>query len=141
MMLTNILKARGLGDDDKDAMQSLLKVWRGVQQRNSLKKKYYEGDITPPDIGLQIIPENVQIIEHCDWPRKAVTSVAERSRFDGFVFEGDYHDDGLEQIVATSAFKNAFNLHIPSELVHGCMFGTVGTFNGQTQTCRRIRDC
>lgn len=132
-MLTNILKARGLGDDDKDAMQSLLKVWRGVQRRNSLKKKYYEGDITPPDIGLQIIPENVQIAEHCDWPRKAVTSVSERSRFDGFVFEGDYKDAGLEQTVASSAFKNAFNLHIPSELVHGCMFGTVGTFNGQTQ--------
>lgn len=132
-MLTNILKARGLGDNDKDAMNSLLKVWRSVQRRNSLKKKYYEGDITPPDIGLQIIPENVQIEEHCDWPRKAVTSVSERSRFDGFVFEGDYRDKGLEQTVATSAFKNAFNLHIPSELVHGCMFGTVGTYNGQTQ--------
>lgn len=132
-MLTNILKARNLGSDDADTMQSLLKVWKGVQQRNDRKKRYYEGDITPPDIGLDIIPDSVQVTEHCDWPRKAVTSVSERSRFDGFVFEGDYKDDGLERVVADSAFKNAFNLHIPSELVHGCMFGTVGTYNGQTQ--------
>lgn len=132
-MLTNILKARGLSDDDKDVMQALLKVWKSVQARNERKKRYYEGDITPPDIGLEIIPENVQIVEHCDWPRKAVTSVSERSKFDGFVFEGDYKDEGLEQTVATSAFKNAFNLHIPSELVHGCMFGTVGRYNNQTQ--------
>lgn len=133
MLLTNILKATGLGDDEKDIMQSLLKVWKDVQMRNSLKKRYYEGDIIPPDIGLDIIPENVQIEEHCDWPRKAVTSVSERSRFDGFVFEGDYRDSGLERAVADSTFKNAYNLHIPSELVHGCMFGTVGRYNGKTQ--------
>lgn len=133
MSLTCIEKATGLGSAEKDTLQSLLKVYRGVQRRNDAKRRYYEGDVRPADIGLDIIPDSVNIVEHCDWPRKAVTSVSERSRFDGYVFEGDYKDEGLARIITESAFKNAFNLHIPSELVHGCMFGTVGTYNGKTQ--------
>lgn len=131
--LENIEAAKNLDSDAKDALTALLKVFRRVATRNRKKKSYYEGDVKPVDIGLDIIPKNVNIPEHCDWPRKAVTSVSERSRFDSFVFNGDQKDDGLEKIVAQNSFKNAFNLNLPSELIHGCMFGTVGQFNGQTQ--------
>ena len=131
--LTNIENAKNLSGDEKDTLESLLKVFRSVSARNSKKTKYYEGDVTPSSIGLDIIPKNVNIVEHCDWPRKAVTAVSERSRFDGFVFGSDYKDEGLANAVADNAFKNAFNLHIPSELTHGCMFGTVGKFGDHVQ--------
>lgn len=130
--LANIENASGLGAMEKDALLALLNVYRNVLQRNTILKNYYEGDVQPGPIGIDIVPEGVNVTANCDWPRKAVTSVAERCLFDGFVFSAGYQDEGLDKILTDNAFKSAFNLNTPSELIHGCMFGTVGTFNGQT---------
>lgn len=132
-VLQNLEKARNLSDDAKEALESLVKVYRRVLSRNRKLKEYFEGDVTPPDVGIDTLPEGVKVEEHCDWPRKAVTSVSERTRFDGFVFAGNYDDAELKRAMADNEFKNAFNLHVPSELIHGCMFGTVGTYNGKVQ--------
>lgn len=130
--LPNIENARGLGAIERDALLALLGVFRSVGQRNARLKNYYEGDIQPAPIGIDIIPHGVNVDANCDWPRKAVTSVAERCQFDGFVFNGDYQDDGLDKVLLDNAFKSAFNLNTPSELIHGCMFGTVGSFQDKT---------
>lgn len=130
--LPNIENASNLGAIEKDNLLSLLNVYRSVLSRNARLKNYYEGDIQPASIGIDIVPDGVKVDAHCDWPRKAVTSVSERCRFDGFVFNGDYQDANLEKVLQDNSFKMAFNLNLPSELIHGCMFGTVGTFNGKT---------
>lgn len=130
--LPNIENASGLSSVEKDALLALLNVYRSVGLRNARLKNYYEGDVQPKPIGIDIVPEGVKVEANCDWPRKAVTSVAERCQFDGFVFNGDYQDKGLDKVILDNAFKSAFNLNTPSELIHGCMFGTVGSFNGKT---------
>lgn len=130
--LPNIENASNLGSIEKDALLALLNVYRTVLDRNAKLKSYYEGDVQPSSIGIDIVPDGVKINAHCDWPRKAVTSVSERCRFDGFVFNGEYQDAGLDNTMQSNAFKMAFNLNLPSELIHGCMFGTVGSFEGKT---------
>lgn len=130
--LANIENASGLGSTEKEALLALLNVYKNVMARNAKLKSYYEGDIQPANIGIDVIPKGVNVDSHCDWPRKAVTSVSERCRFDGFVFNGDYQDDELNKVITNNAFKMAFNLNVPSELIHGCMFGTVGSFNEKT---------
>lgn len=130
--LPNIENASNLGSIEKDALLALLNVYRTVLSRNAKLKSYYESDVEPSSIGIDVVPDGVNVAANCDWPRKAVTSVSERCRFDGFVFNGEYQDDGLEHIMQDNAFKMAFNLNLPSELIHGCMFGTVGTYNGKT---------
>lgn len=131
--LSNIERASRLKKPEQEVIENLCTVLSSVNSRNQRLKRYYEGDVEPSSIGIDIVPESVVITPHCDWPRKAVTSVSERTRFDGFVFDGGYKDDGLNAVMEANAFKASFNLHTPSELIHGCMFGTVGTFAGKTQ--------
>ena len=41
-------------------------------------------------------------------------------------------DEGLAKVVKDNNLIGSFNRHTPSELIHGCMFGTVGKFNSKT---------
>lgn len=125
------LNAPGLAKNDKDTLETLIGINGNLSYRNAEKVAYYEGDVQPADIGVSVLPPSVQIVEHCDWPRKAVTSVSERSRFSGFVFNDDYTDADLDNIVRDNALVGAYNRHVHSELIHGCMFATVGQYDGK----------
>ena len=130
--LQNLEKASGLGTRS-EIIESLLNRMSSVSDRNKRLQEYYEGDFNPPGIGIDTIPDTAKVEMGCDWPRKAVTSVSERTRFDGFVFNGDYRDSGLENIVLENALVSNFNLNIPNELTVGCMFGTVGKWRDKCQ--------
>lgn len=132
-ILPSIELAASLDSQAKEALTELLNVYKNVNVRNESLRKYYESDFVPKDIGIDVLPHDVSVEANCDWPRKAVTSVAERCHFDGFVFNNSYTDQNLDNAIENNAFKSAFNLHIPSELIHGCMFGTVGRFNDKVQ--------
>lgn len=119
------LEAAGLDPADKVILEALIEVYDGVSKRNAELRDYYEGDITPPSIGIDNVPVNVHVDMHCDWPRKAVTSVSERARLDCFTFAGNESDPTLARIVTDNDLVGAFNRHVSSELMHGCMFGTV----------------
>lgn len=125
MDLPGIELARGLSREDRGALEELLDAARAVEPRNRLLDEYYEGSSRPRPIGVDNIPDEVGPDVRVDWARKAVTSVSERVRMDGFVFEGDYHDEALERVDRLNNINDAFNRHVASELVHGCMFATV----------------
>lgn len=133
MNLPNIEKASDLGIEEKETLESLLNLKSTVSARNAGLLAYYEGDIKPKDIGIATIPDSVYVDVNCDWPRKAVTSVAERTRFDGYVFDNQYTDEGLERVIQDNNLVSSYNLNIPGELTIGCMFGTVGRYNDTTQ--------
>ncbi|WP_303249714.1 phage portal protein [uncultured Slackia sp.] len=123
--LHDIDKAAGLAPADAAVLSQLLSVFKDRAQRNGLLAKYYEAKQPTPSIGVDNIPENVQVGARCDWASKAVTSVSERVRMDGFGFAGDYRDPVLEEVERSCRLSASFNRHVASELVHGCMFVTV----------------
>lgn len=125
MDLTGILRASGADAADVETMRQLLDVHKSVSSHNRLLDLYYESEQPTPSIGIDNIPDCVDPGVRCDWAAKAVTSVSERVRLDGFVFEDDYEDEGLSRIVERNHLNDAFNRHVASELVNGCMFATV----------------
>lgn len=123
--LPNITRAAGLSAEDGETLGELIEVSQAVAQRNRTLDAYYESEQVTPDIGIDNIPACVDPGVRCDWARKAVTSVSERVRMDGFTFAGDYSDQTLDAIDAANHISDAFNRHVASELTHGCMFATV----------------
>lgn len=126
MNLGNIRNAEGLGPDDQAVLKSLLRVMRSHRARNQRLVDYYRGDVVPPNIGVDTIPESVNLIERCDWPKKAVEAVAERSRLSGFVFDGGAQDEAMQRIIMDNDLIGAYHRHVHTELIHGVMFATVG---------------
>lgn len=123
--LSNITNAAGLDAGAKTALEQLVEVYKKHQGTNRMLGQYYECKQPTPSIGIDNIPETVDIPTRCDWAAKAVTSVSERVRMSGFTFAGDYRDATLERIERMSGLSAGFNRHVASELVHGCMFATV----------------
>lgn len=128
--LSGISHAEGLDKERKRTVDALLDVYNRVNGpggRNAERRKYFEGDIQPKDIGISTVPEEVreQIKEACDWPRLVVDAVAERSRFQGFEFEDGGVDDVLADVCRDNAVMANYTRFLPSELVHGCMAATV----------------
>lgn len=125
MSLTNIENAKGLPVEHRQTIEALLDVHRNVNARNEKLRNYYEGDIEPPSIGIDNLPDTVDVPMRCDWPRKAVTSVSERARLDCFTFSGGESDPTLTRIVRDNDLVGSYNRHVSSELMQGCMFATV----------------
>ena len=125
MNLPGITNAAGLGAADRDALSELVERAQAVEPRNRLLDAYYEGEQDTPGIGIDNIPDSVGPGVRSDWARKAVTSVSERVRMDGFTFAGDYEDEDFGRIELENDLSGAFNRTVASELTHGCMFATV----------------
>lgn len=123
--LANITNAAGLDAGAKTALEQLVEVRSKHAEKNRLLVQYYEAKQPTPSIGIDNIPETVDIPTRCDWAAKAVTSVSERVRMNGFTFAGEYKDATLERIERANGLSANFNRHVASELVHGCMFATV----------------
>lgn len=123
--LANITNAAGLDVGAKIALEQLVEVYKKHQGTNRMLGQYYECKQPTPSIGIDNIPETVDIPTRCDWAAKAVTSVSERVRMSGFTFSGDYRDASLGRIERMNGLSANFNRHVASELVHGCMFATV----------------
>ena len=130
MDLSGIEQASGLSRGDLGELRALLDVHAAHAARNRELEDFYDGKRPPCDIGIEVVPPGVDPGVRCDWARKAVTSVSERVRMDGFAFDGEYEDEGLAACARRSRLVSEFNRHVASELVHGCMFATVNRDDG-----------
>ena len=120
--LSGLASARGLGAPEKLAAAELVDVLNQHYGSNTTKKEYYEGKVRPKTLGISV-PDNVRLDVSCCWPEKAVTSLRNRSRFDGYV-GGDAVDE-LAQIVRRTRLIPKYEKAVASELVHGCVFATL----------------
>lgn len=125
--------ALGLSDAQKATIQRLLEVRRSVSGRNEKLRAYYEGNIVVKDFGVTIESQTLQNDKVCFWPEKAVTSLAERERFDGFVFENQYRDAALDYAVLSNRLITAYKRYNNSKLMHGVMFACVNSVDGMPQ--------
>lgn len=125
MNLNGIKDAYGLGSEERETLAQLVDLRSSMEIRNANLDAYYESRQPTPSIGVDNIPDNVDPGARCGWARKAVTSVSERVRMDGFVFEGGGADEAFDAVQRDSGLSLAFNRTVASELTHGCAFATV----------------
>lgn len=125
-MLAGALSAHGLARADRAALEQLLVVYGGRAPRNRRLASYYECRQPTPSIGMDVLPDSVDPGARCDWARKAVTSVSERVRLDGFSFPGGADDPALAAVDRSCRLVDSYNRHVASELTHGCIFAAVG---------------
>ena len=121
-------RARYLKKPQQDALEALLDVYSKVARRNALLEDYYEGDVMVKDIGVDVLPPSAEINVSlsCNWPEKAVDALANRSRFDGFVFKDIENNPMLNRIVMENHLAVDYKRHVLGQLKRGCMFATVG---------------
>ena len=132
MDIRSAVNAAGLSREQRDTLQELIAVFIEHQPKNRLLSRYYDGDIDVKSIGVDSIPDAIKdkINLSCDWPNKAVTALANRSRFDGYVLPGIGNDETLEAVVKSSHVISAYSRNIVSQLKHGVMFAAVGVTDG-----------
>lgn len=125
--------AQGLAAGQKATLQWLLQVRNDVSGRNGKLDAYYDGSIRVNDFGVTIETDKLENDFACHWPEKAVDSLAERERLDGFVFEDGYTDDALESACILNNIASAYTRYNVSKLTHGVMFACVNNVGGVPQ--------
>ena len=103
--------------------RQVYEVWTRNRAKNGVRRAYYEGENRLKNIGIAIPPELEDMRIVVGWPKKAVTALANRSRFDGWTNGGD--DSDLNAIMDQNAFARKYRQLARSELVHGLAFVTV----------------
>ena len=112
-------------------------VWNGQREKNGVRRAYYEGKNRLKNIGIAIPPELESLNVVVGWPKKAVTALANRSRFDGWSVDGSGGDD-LAKVMDANGFARKYRMMARSELVHGLSFVTV-TRGGDGEPPVRVR--
>lgn len=125
--------AAGLVDGQADTLRRLLDVRRRVMGRNGMLRAYYEGQVKVEDFGVTIESAKLRNDFVCHWPERAVSSLADRERFDGFVFEDGYTDAALETATQANNLASAYRRYNDSKLMHGVMFACVNNVDGMPQ--------
>ena len=100
MDLYNLNSVQGLPDAELKILKDLIIVWEQKRGNNQKRVEYYLGHNSLDNLGIAIPKEmEGKLKENIGWATKAVNSLAVRSRFDGFVFDGD-NDFGLERVLS-----------------------------------------
>lgn len=123
----------GVDDAELDAIKSLFAVWQAKYPRNLIRSKYRDMKIRlkpSPNIPAEAMAR-VEAVS--DWPEKAVSALAERSVFEGFVAPGSAQDP-FELAALLDA--NRFDLELPqaieSAYTHSCSFITTAVGDVQS---------
>lgn len=123
----------GVSDAELDTIRSLVAVWREKYKRNLIRSTYYDGKMGLKPTGNMPAESMRRIRAVLGWPEKAVSGLAERTIFDGFVTPGQKQDP-LEIMSLLDA--NRFDIELPQAIVsafkHSCSFIT--TAKGDVQS-------
>jgi hypothetical protein len=120
-------------DAELDIIRGLVATWQAKYPRNLLRSTYYDGKM-PLKQSASIPPEafaRMRVV--LGWPEKAVSGLAERTIFDGFVAPSE-DQDPFE--LAALLDDNRFDLELPQAITsafkHSCAFIT--TAKGDVQS-------
>lgn len=121
-----MIQISALSPDEQNVLDQLVKVWEDKKSRNTLRSLYFDTKNTLKDLGISLPPQLASAEAMLSWPAKAVTSLASRSIFDGYVVDGEDQDPfGLSPILS----DNSWDVELPqaqvSGLVHGVSFVSV----------------
>lgn len=118
--------ARGLGGEERRAVEALLDVLARNQARNAERTAYYEGRQRVKNIGIAVPPQLAAGLEvSCCWPQKTVEALQSRSAFDGFVASDAGVSERLAAFSARNDLRARYSRAVIPQLVHGCAFATL----------------
>lgn len=117
--VTNVTEA------ELDEIRSLVATWHAKYPRNVLRSTYYDAKMPLKPTGNIPAEAHARIKAVLGWPAKAVSALAQRTVFDGFVAVGE-DQDPFE--LADLLDANRFDLELPQAIVsafkHSCAFIT-----------------
>lgn len=123
----NLDQIDGLPRAERDTLARLLTIFRRHESKNSVKARYYEGDVTLGEVNLGLaLPRSIRGFEiGCEWGAKAVDVLAGRSMFDGFVGANGQDVPELMALVQRNRLVSEYKKHCRDELTFGCTFATL----------------
>ena len=127
--------AEGLPRGERAIAAELLEIYDAHLTANAEKGRYYDQKVTAGECNLGIaLPSDLDNFEMaCCWPEKAVTALADRSRFDGFVNANGESMPELDGIVRDNRLVSAYGMAVIDELKHGGILATLAA--NQAQGC------
>lgn len=116
---------QGVDDAELDVIKELFVKWQAKYPRNLVRSAYFDMKVRVKPTG-NIPQEAMARIEAVsEWPEKAVTALAERSVFEGFVTPGGEQDPfELSGILSDNRFDLELPQAITSAYKHSCSFIT-----------------
>lgn len=114
-----------VSDDELDVIRELVRVWQKKYAKNLERSMYFDAKMPLKATG-NIPAEAMRRIEAVlDWPEKAVSALAERSVFEGFVTASGSQDPlELKAILDDNRFDLELPQAITSAYKHSCSFIT-----------------
>lgn len=114
-----------VSDKELDTIRGLVKQWKAKYPRNLIRSTYYDGKMPLKPTG-NIPAESMRRIKAVlGWPEKAVSGLADRTIFDGFVAAGQGADPfDLSATLDANRFDIELPQAITSALKHSCAFIT-----------------
>lgn len=125
--LEGIGLAAGLPVAERVTAIELAEIHAAHLLANSDKARYYDQRVTAGECNLGIaLPAELRKFEMaCCWPEKAVTALADRSRFDGFVSASGEEVPELDAIVRDNRLSTGYQMAVIDELKHGGILVTL----------------
>ena len=122
-----IAKAEGLPAAERLTLAELVGIYEAHMAANVEKGRYYNQEITAGECNLGIaLPNDLKRFEMaCCWPEKAVTALADRSRFDGYVSASGESLPELDAIVRDNRLSSTYSMGVVDELKHGGILVTL----------------
>ena len=120
-------QADGLPKKEQAVAAELVEIYAEHAAANADKGRYYDQRVTAGECNLGIaLPADLMGFEMaCCWPEKAVTALADRSRFDGFVSADGEPVPELDAIVRDNRLTSAYSMGVIDELKHGGVLVTL----------------
>lgn len=116
-----------LPEEEMVKLDKLVDVYNFYQDKNAIKQKYYEGDVTLDDVNLGIaLPDGLRSLKiGCEWGAKTVDVLASRSMFDGYVSGNGSDVEALNAIMDSNNLISQYMKACKDELKFGCTFATL----------------
>lgn len=112
-------------DSELDVIKSLFAVWSEKYPRNVIRSQYRDMRVRIKPTGNMPAEAIARVEAVSEWPDKAVTALAERSVFEGFVMPGGDQDPfDLKSILRANRFDLELPQAIDSTYTHSCAFIT-----------------
>lgn len=108
----------------REHVVDLFDTWAAVRARNSALRSYVEMKQATKDLGISIPPDLVKVNTVVGWADKAMRVRAVRSKFQGFVFEGE-QDRRLDALVRRNRLASKYSMAVRGALTYGCAAMTV----------------
>lgn len=122
----------------RDDVVDLFDTWASVRGRNAALRSYIEMKQATKDLGISIPPDLTKVNAVVGWADKAVRVRVVRSKFQGFVFEGE-QDGRLDLLVRRNRLLTKYSQACRGALTYGCSAMTVMRGKGKRQPPVMVR--